>query len=399
GLALCAGGSHLLARLYELEPRTPIAEGARGSACCSLVRQLFHRNHGEEPLYPTSNRSLPAAHLSPSLHAAVGALALSNLSGGEVHKALRAVVCSETKMSLPLLARETGVSIARFERLVESVRHANEETELSSSPSIPSSPSSPSSRLACLPHAGSAMLMKHLWLRSAPVGQGALSLFLLSLQEQAIREELSPAAVHRAAGRLFRQEGDGGEGRGGVEEAEAFEVMAAALALGGSRSVPLLQGRYGYKEQSPVADCSELVTRELLNALLCFYALDGPAQHERAQLRGGSADSPPANPSESPPPEYTDAARKWFEMVSGLPRVHYLAGIPSRRYEMAPTIDNILICLGELLGVKLQTIKALQDLWREVDPERGVQLSLSHRGERLTVREADAAEAEAVSVE
>lgn len=66
---------------------------------------------------------------------------------------------------------------------------------------------------------------------------------------------------------------------------------------------------------------------------------------------------------------------------------------------MAPTIDNILICLGELLGVKLQTIKALQDLWREVDPERGVQLSLSHRGERLTVREADAAEAEAVSVE
>lgn len=111
--------------------------------------------------------------------------------------------------------------------------------------------------------------------------------------------------------------------------------------------------RYGYKEQSPVADCSELVTRELLNALLwcpttqafdpsrlppsaspslrSFYALDGPAQHERAQLRGGSADSPPANPSESPPPEYTDAARKWFEMVSGLPRVHYLAGIPSRR--------------------------------------------------------------------
>lgn len=195
---------------------------------------------------------------------------------------------------IPLIpSTQTGVSIARFERLVESVRHANEETELSSSPSIPSSPSSPSSRLACLPHAGSAMLMKHLWLRSAPVGQGALSLFLLSLQEQAIRlgyggallsppplpsppggqllgrgfsrEELSPAAVHRAAGRLFRQEGDGGEGRGGVEEAEAFEVMAAALALGGSRSVPLLQGRWGARwgELGWAGDEIEEVEREV----------------------------------------------------------------------------------------------------------------------------------------
>ena len=43
----------------------------------------------------------------------------------QVHKALRAATCSETGLSLPALARETGVSIARFERLVEAVAAAD----------------------------------------------------------------------------------------------------------------------------------------------------------------------------------------------------------------------------------------------------------------------------------
>ena len=57
-------------------------------------------------------------------------------------------------------------------------------------------------------------------------------------------------------------------GSGSAAAAEAFEVLAAAQALGGARSVPLLQGGYGFQAQPPVADCTELVTRELLNALL-----------------------------------------------------------------------------------------------------------------------------------
>ena len=44
----------------------------------------------------------------------------------------------------------------------------------------------------------------------------------------------------------------------------AFEVVAAALALGGSRAAPLLQGRYAYWGQPAVADCAEMVTRELV---------------------------------------------------------------------------------------------------------------------------------------
>ena len=171
GLALSAGGSHLLGRLFELEPRVAIADGARvtsadgqsekrwvGSATTRLARDLFHRNHEEEPLYPTTNKSLPAAHLSASLHAHVGAIAGAGLSASAAHDALRRAVCSETQLTLPQLARETGVSIARFERLVEQVRLADVEA------------ADGQARASCLPRAGSALLMRHLWLRSSPAG-------------------------------------------------------------------------------------------------------------------------------------------------------------------------------------------------------------------------------------
>ena len=127
GLALSA---RLVSRLYELEPAVPLAEGARvrtvdgstetwrGSASGALVRELFHRNHPEEPLRPTTNRSLPAAHLSPSLTAHVVGLAWRRSSAAELGISLRQAVCSDTGQSVPLLARQTGVSIARFERLV-----------------------------------------------------------------------------------------------------------------------------------------------------------------------------------------------------------------------------------------------------------------------------------------
>ena len=76
GLALASGGSHLLSRLFELEPT--LADGAlietaagvarwKGTPVCRLARELFHRQHPAERLKITANRSLPAAHLSPSL--------------------------------------------------------------------------------------------------------------------------------------------------------------------------------------------------------------------------------------------------------------------------------------------------------------------------------------------
>ena len=61
GLALSAGGSHVLGRLYGLEPpnlsdgtRVQSADGQRterwkGSAACRLVRELYHRVHQTHP--------------------------------------------------------------------------------------------------------------------------------------------------------------------------------------------------------------------------------------------------------------------------------------------------------------------------------------------------------------
>ncbi|KAL1522406.1 hypothetical protein AB1Y20_017396 [Prymnesium parvum] len=406
GLALSAGGGHLLSRLYELEPRLLLAEGARchtaaggaearwrGSACCVLARELFHRNHAEEPLFPTSNQSLPAAHLSASLHAAVGVFSVAGLSGQPLHEALRNVVCSNTQLPLPQLARETGVSIARFERLVEQVRLADEEE---------------STRATCLPRAGSALLMRHLWLSSS--SRTHLATFATSLDAEArrlgfdgalacalpppfCRDELTPQQVEHAMADLCHS-----------PHPEAFEQLVAALALGGARSVPLLQGRYSYKDQPAVADCAELATRELLNAMLwcpvtqafdaarlpggtaesvrAFYGRDGLAQLEREELREKETPT-----TDGLSPEYTSASRRWFDIVSNLPRVRYLSGLPSKRYEMAPTIDNVIHCLGALLGKPLRSLDELQALWRAVHPERMVELSTNDRGERLTVRE------------
>ena len=83
GLALLSGGSPFVSRLYGLEPHAPsdgavLADGSkwRSTPSCRLARALFHRVQPDEPLRPTTNRSLPAAHLSPSLVAHVLALAL-----------------------------------------------------------------------------------------------------------------------------------------------------------------------------------------------------------------------------------------------------------------------------------------------------------------------------------
>ena len=98
-----------------------------GSASATLTRELFHRTHPQEPLRPTANKSLPAAHLSPSLCAAVAALAWERPGSAAVNTALRATTCSATGLLLPALAKQTGVSVARFERLVEAVVEADAE--------------------------------------------------------------------------------------------------------------------------------------------------------------------------------------------------------------------------------------------------------------------------------
>ena len=404
----------------NLSPR-PHASRTSSDACGpSVVLWQFHRNHVEEPLYPTNNRSLPGAHLSTSLCAHVGALASTRLGDGGVHAALSRAVCSETGLSLPKLARETGVSISRFERLVELVRLADEESAAVAVVGERCGGAAAGLQLS-LPGAGSGLLMRLLWLRSSAAGKPALlhyletleanygPILLAPLQPDAADfadfavMDLSAKAVRRAVDVLFPAPATPPSGVAPAEEpAAAFEVVAAALALGGSRSAPLLQGRYSYRDQPPVADCAELVTRELLNSLLwspeaqafdgerlpptarpelvSFYAPGGPAHHERAQLR---TEKPPPMSPHAPSPAYTHASAVWFEMVSGRKAVRYLTGTTTQRYEMAPTVENVVSCLGVLLGSPLRTVRELEAYWRQLHPNSRLTLRVSTGGDRL----------------
>lgn len=455
-IGLAFTGSHLLGRLHELDP--PSGDAAHSSASL-LVTQLFHRNQREEPIFPTTNRSLAAAHLSASLTAHIGGIATAGLGANAAHAALRRATCSETGLTLPQLARETGVTIARFERLVEQVRAAD-GTHVA--------------QCIGIENLGSALLMRHLWLRSNALGKSALWTYLKTLHEcygpaltsDAVelfdspgskksrswmesafsQTDLAPAAIARAANLvLLGCEEDGGASGGAscshAAEASAFElVVAASSQAANNRSPPLRQGKYGYRGQPAVADCAELVTRELLNALLwcedsqsfdatrlpasacqslrAFYATDGAAQQDR-RCADGSGDALGPSPHatqrvrlgslsvaewfEAPPAE-SKASQQWMDLVSGLPRVQYLcggggykrdaartaAGEASLRYEMAPTVGNVFECLAQLLGQPSAVSAAgLEAIWASAEPERGVRLRVvtDREGARIQMLE------------
>ena len=448
-----------MSSMYMLEPRTPLAEGARaftstgepssfrgGSPSGSLTRELFHRNHPEEPLRPTANRSLPAAHLSPSLCATVVGLAWNRPGAEGVHAALREATCSETGLTLPKLARETGVSIARFERLVEHVEAADDEMD------------------APIASMGTALVLRHLWLRASTRSElwtylrtlhaltGGLlagddeaaaaswtSMPIFTASEvgdeaalQAVRTLLSPSTMAGgltsctdSSGRLSNACADRADA---TAVADAFEVVAAAVALGGSRPAPLEQGRYSFEGQSPVADCSELVARTLLNhwlwepaiqrydddrlphsampRLRAFYAPGGPAEARVAPSPQAHPEMHAATPSDverfdaagagghaggnwhAGAPSYSAAAAAWFELCSGLPTVAYLSGLPARRYELAPTVDAVSHCLGVLLGhPTVRTPEDLEALWLTLQPDRTPRLRTNARRDRLFVLE------------
>ena len=158
-------------------------------------------------------------------------------------------------------------------------------------------------------------------------------------------------------------------------------------------------GHYASGGQLAKADCSELVAREVLNALLwddasqrfdatrlpptacpalaAFYAVDGPAdaqQHARARnLVGPIA-----------------ASEVFFAMCCNLPPpVQYLSGTADCRYELCPTVDNIAACLGALLGRgdRVGSLEALSAMIRDEfgGAARGMTLHTNSSRARLYV--------------
>ena len=452
GLALSAGGSRYLGRLYEIgdEDRLP-------SAAARLARALFHRQDAEEALRPSGKLSIPAAHLSASLSAHLVGLADAKLGEARTYELLREARCCDTGLSLPSLCRETGVSIARFQRLVEQIAAADDAA--ATDPAV-----------ELLPRVGSAMVLRHLWLRaSTGGGKATLRTYLLTLEHfygpvlapnsmlspgsslrdqiqisdlppgsslrdqikisdlppgSSLRDqikisdlppgspvppaqwlhlrftpdELDASAVHAAAAKLLATASCESTFRGDGEDgavATAYERLVCALALGGSRSPPLVERKVGiqWRQQAlpPKADCAELVTREVLNAML--WCTEGQAfdasrlpQSASAALKAFYAPGGLAYSSKS-------ASEAFMALVSELPGVEYLSGQdglssqPPLVYEMKPTMGNLLSALQALLGVPVPDVRALQAIWRRMQPARGIELRLDYTGDRLTVLE------------
>jgi hypothetical protein len=212
-------------------------------------------------------------------------------------------------------------------------------------------------------------------------------------------DELDASAVHAAAAKLLATASceskalrvDGEDGA----VATAYERLVCALALGGSRSPPLVERKVGIQWRQralpPKADCAELVTREVLNAMLwCTegQAFDASRLPESASpaLKAFYAPGGLACSSKS-------AAEAFMTLVSELPGVEYLSGQdglssqPPLIYEMKPTMGNLLSALQALLGVPVPNVRALQAIWRRMQPAHGIELRLDYSGDRLTILE------------
>ena len=283
GLALSAGGSTLPSRLYDVRPATwpPTGDGSAivGSVCGTLTRQLFHRNHIDEPLRPTMNLSLVAAHLSASMAAHVVGLAWRRPDLDSLRDALSCAVCNEAGLTIPERVRGTVPTVSRFVSFTQMLMAADDDSS------------------APLRHTGTALVLYHLWLRSStraelwtylstletfygpvlasPFTTGgrkldseaalAAALATWNAQRPFSCDDLTGSSALEAARQLFAVDS-------AVDlqamtacttaprpAASCFEVVAAALAAGSSRTAPVMMGHYAYRGQSAKADCSELV--------------------------------------------------------------------------------------------------------------------------------------------
>lgn len=353
---------------------------AHRSACdkpfSRLVRELTWAPCHEAPLRRTRNESLPAAHLDAELLAHLAGLGLyTQLDDDGVHAALRAVGVSA-------LAKRTRVTIARFVRLARTMREAADQTTPATAPDL--------APLARPVHALVATLS---W--DVCSSRECLLRYLLTLQRYApvladerlatdaderarwLAQTLPPAelacaealgAGARAVLRVRAWEQQRGPEH--AESAAAFELLAAASASSGMSDGPpeVKMGHFRYRGQTARADCVEVVLRQTIDELLwcamrrgfelrrlpvgaapavrAFYEeLDGVATGGQVRAEEGAA-----------------LSQRWFELCAQLRRATFLSGSAEKggQYELAPTLDNVVRSLAEMLGVPLGSIAELE---------------------------------------
>ena len=333
------------------------AEGADdGPPVARLARALFNRHEPEEPLVPARNKSLPAVYLTPELQGHCLGLALRDASGGEVRSSLYG-------LGVDAIARESGVSIARFERLVGLMREAVRTTH-------PLHDSTGGSVVL----AGTSVVLAFVW-ATAPNKRSLLD-FLMALrphlEEQESRLFTPEASPHCSEWLSSFEEPFGkevtymlGGGSRSVAPSDtelealcdghwippaALERLAFQLVERSGCAPEIPQQVYGYRGQPPMADCVEACAREALG----FALWDGNG-HDTSRLPP-SSDPRMLDYFGGGVCDGMESGQAWYDLVSARPGLEYMLGTsPDEEYELSPSVDNFAATLSSLLRVDVAT--------------------------------------------
>eukprot|EP00854_Cymbomonas_tetramitiformis_P006211 gene6211-7443_t len=283
-----------------------------------LSRQLFYQRSAAEPATATRSRSNPASYLTPELTAHLLGLALSDEPDGGIDDRLRflGVECNRIG-GVP-----TGVSLARFRRLIHGIRDAWAEAG---------------------GEVAAALLLALVWERAST--KQCLLNFLLTLHEyrpvlaqpstfqcpsdrqfwleaQFYLEDYTDAVGLEAASQRVLSAASSREGAMGVDWAEGVELLVFGLSLGHAFKPAVPAGRFRYRGLEAKPDCVEAALRETFDLLL----------FDPVQQRFDPSRLPPSSTPElvgfytrGANIDSANAGQQWFNLCSDLPEATYLA--------------------------------------------------------------------------
>jgi hypothetical protein len=380
--------------LFSVSPALPAlwelgATAQLSSAPVHLTRALWHRHEPAEPLRATRNRSLPGAYLAEDrrLQGHLFGLALSGASREQTVEALRLLGVNK-------LARSAKVSLARFSRVVETIRAGLPAAAPGSS------------------DAGADGGTGHAWpptLCTATVCLGFL--WSTARSKACLLEFFEAAAEHLPRGTLLGDEYDATcaswraewlaasfdrdaldavddiQGTTAstaavkllaslVEDEATLEMITFALAGRGSERPEVEQARHSFRGQAAVPDCVEAILRDTLSLLLWDFSRGGfdgarlPRSADRLVRDFFSSSNAYSSGSR--------AGSVWFDICSARRRVqgrggggggrtgtgtgspstalHYISGSDGlvNKYELHPSLRCFLDALESLLGMELE---------------------------------------------
>jgi len=341
------GAPAFVNNLYSCTVRTPLW-GL--SPSCDLAREAFFtRDPAVEEPRPCRNPSKPIAYTTPRVLGHILGLAVSRASEADVQKTLKENGIETNRVN----GTWTGVSLARFKRLVSLIREAYQADE--ATPAVPLL-----TRIAWEKAEGKQDLLdfyRALSLHLGPVfndehrgliaEDSGSSAFSESFIEDAFTiDELQDEDAIGAASSHLAGDDDGRS----PEYARHLELIAASLSQAQAFKPAWKILRHTYKGGKQVPDCVEVTVREFIDLLLYdadrdsfdLSRLPSSANKELRAFYEGFT-------------RFTDEltrSRAWFSLCQEIPGCEYISETDGGRikYELFPSIKNVISCIGHLLG-------------------------------------------------